>query len=501
MIKRLIAILLVLVISLTLFSCGKREEDPSETENYVLPTQVINADISFPYMSSDSMAPYSAISATNRNLIPVMYESLYAPTKDGKGNPLLAADGKVEGKTVTVKLVDGVQFSDGVELNAAYVKASFEFAKKNDYYKASLADVASVKVIDNNTIVFNLSRENPFALNILNFPVIRISNGKSIGSGKYKLQYLEDTPYFQVNTLHREYKDSFNKQIALFDMAGVSSPIYPFKANKISVYSQDLIAEKYVNLSSETVSIPMNNFVYLGVNSRWAGSLTSIDWVRQAINIGIDRSNVGASSFLGQTDAVITPYRTEFYQLNTENLPSVSGETRRAIDILERNGYDKFNADGIRTNGVTALRVNILVCTENEYKKSVAEAVKKSLEDLGFGVSITEKKNLEDFKKALNEGHYSLYIGETQLSYDYNLQEFFKNNGQLSYGISEDFFAQYENYRNGTDSFMTFIEGFETEVPFVPLFYRKSIVSVNPNITGVNAQDIYSSACLWQLQD
>ena len=155
----------------------------------------------------------------------------------------------------------------------------------------------------------------------------------------------------------------------------------------------------------------------------------------------------------------------------------------------------------IRTNGVTALRVNILVCTENEYKKSVAEAVKKSLEDLGFGVSITEKKTLEDFKKALNEGHYSLYIGETQLSYDYNLQEFFKNSGQLSYGISEDFFAQYENYRNGTDSFMTFIEAFETEVPFVPLFYRRSIVSVNPNITGINTEDIYSSACLWQLQD
>ncbi len=501
MIKRLVAILLVVVISLTLFSCGKHEENPSGAEDYVLPTQVISADISFPYMSSDSLAPYSAVSATNRNLIPVMYESLYVPTKDGKGEAVLAADGKVEGKTVTVKLVDGVCFSDGVELNAGYVKASFEFAKKNDYYKPSLTDIASVKVVDNLTVVFNLSRENPFALNILSFPIIRISNGKSIGSGKYKLQYLENAPYFQVNTIHREYKESFNKQIALYDMAGISSPIYPFKANKISVYSQDLSSEKYMNLSSETVSIPMNNFVYLGVNSKWAGSLTSIEWVRQAINIGIDRSSVGASSFLGQTDVVVTPYRTEFYQLNTENLPSVSGETRRAIDILERNGYDKFNSDGIRTNGATALRVNILVCTENEYKKSVAEAVKKSLEDLGFGVSITEKKTLEDFKKALNEGHYSLYIGETQLSYDYNLQEFFKNNGQLSYGISEEFFSQYESYRNGADSFMTFVEGFETEVPFVPLFYRKSVVSVNPNITGVNIEDIYSSACLWQIQD
>ncbi len=499
MIKKLISIFLVFGLSITLFSCGRNQEEPSETEGYVLPTEIIASDISIPYMSSDSYAPYSAQSVTNRNLIPVIFESLFVPTEDGKGEKLLAKSGEINGKKVTVKLLEGIEFSDGVEVNSAYIRASFEYAKKNVYYSESLEDVASVNVVDNLTVVFNLTRENPFALNILNFPIIRISNGKSIGSGKYKIAYLEKTPYLQANSYHRTYENCLNKQIALYDMAGVTSPIYPFKANKISVYKNDLSTESYVNLSSETVSQNMNNLVYIGVNSKWAGSVTSIDWVRQAINIGIDRSSIGAASFLGQTSAVVTPYKTEFYQLDSENLPSLSGETQRAVSILERNGYDKFNDDGVRTNGSSALRVNILVCTENEYKKGVAEAVKKSLEDLGFGVTVTEKATTEEFITALNEGHFGLYIGETVLPYDYSLNEFFTSDGQLSYGIDETFFAEYGSYIDGTDSFMTFVEGFETEVPFIPLFYRKAIISVNPNITGVDEANPYSSVNMWKV--
>ncbi len=486
-------------MSITLFSCDRGEKKPDETEEYILPTEIIDADISFPYMSSDSLEPYVSKSSTNRSLIELVYESLYVPTEDGKGENLLASQGEVNGKEVTVKLISGIKFSDGVEMNSAHVKSSFELAKKNAYYGADLSSVASVTVVDNLTVKFTLSRENPFALNILNFPIVRFVNSKSVGSGRYKIEYLEKTPYLQVNTHHRDYKDSWNKQIALYDMVGISSPIYPFKANKISVHKNDLSAEKYVNLSSETASLNMNNLVYLGVNSKWAGSVTSIDWVRQAINIGLDRSSVSASSFLGQTNAVVTPFKKDFYQLSYENLPQISGEIQKAVSILERNGYNKFNDDGVRTNGSSSLRVTILVCTENEYKLAVAEAVKKSLEDLGFGVTITEKENLESFKLALAEGHFSLYIGETNLSYDYNLDEFFSDSGALSYGIDEAFFTEYVNYKNGTETTMNFVESFETEVPFIPLFYRKAVVSVNPNITGIDENSFYSSVSEWKL--
>jgi ABC-type transport system substrate-binding protein len=282
-------------------------------------------------------------------------------------------------------------------------------------------------------------------------------------------------------------------------MAGLSGPIYPFKANQISVYKTDLRNSKYTNLSSTTVHQNMNNLVYIGVNSKWAGSVASIDWVRQAMNIGISRTEIAAASFLGQTTPAITPFKDDFYQLKKDDLPSAQGELQKAVSLLERNGYTKINAEGIRTNGSSALRVNILVCTENQYKLSVAEAVKASLQDLGFGVTITEKKTAEAFVAALKEGHFTLYIGETELPLNYDLTEFFSADGVLSYGIDTEFFKEYQAYKNGEGSTMTFVESFETEVPFIPLFYRKAIVSVNPNIVGFMPGESYATVSNWKV--
>ncbi len=503
MIKKIIAILLILSMSVLLFSCdGNKDDVTTEPEDYILPTEIIDADITLPYLSSDSFDPYASKSNINRDLISVIYESLYIVTDNGKGKPQLAESGNIDGKTVTVELLSNAKFSDGTAVTGEYIKSSFEKAKNNTYYKSELSNVASISVVDKDTVKFTLYNPDSMALNVLNFPVVKLSGKTYVGSGKYTVQYLEDTPYLSVNVNHRDYKKSWNKQIALYDMAGITSPVYPFKANEISVYKQDLTDGNYVNLSSQTVSENMNNLVYVGVNSQWAGSVTSIDWVRQAINIGINRSDIVASSFLGQGIPVVTPFKSSFYQLNYENLPDMSGETEKAIGILERNGYTMVNSDGVRTNGSSTLRLSILVCTKNKYKLTVANALKKSLEELGFGVTITQKKNTKEFLSALKEGHYGLYIGETALSSNCDFSEFFTKSGKLNYGIDEAFFAEYSSYKSGEDTAMTFVESFSTEVPFIPLYYRKTVVSVNPNIIGVEGgYDCYCNINNWKITE
>lgn len=497
--KKIIAILLILSICFTFSSCGKTQTNtPTETEKYVLPTEFTEADISLPYTSSDTLDPYTSKSSMNRDLIPIVFESLYTATKDGKGKMLLATSGTVNPDNVTVTIAKGIKFSDGVELNAYYVKYAFEKAKNNEYYKTALSKMTGITVIDNYTVKFTLSSNEPFALNVLNFPIVRVSDGEIIGSGKYKVELIEEKTYLQVNTFHRNYSENWNKQIALWDMAGLAGPIYSFKARDISVYKNDLIKDEYVNLSSKTISQDTNNLVYVGINSNWGGSVTSIPWVRQAINIGINRTQIASSSYLGQTEAVVTHFRTEFYQLNSTDLPSLSGEKEKAISILERNGFDSFNDKGVRTNGVTSLNVNILVCTSNVYKLTVAQRVKAALEELGFGVTITEKATQEELELALSEGFFNLYIGETSLPDNYRIDSFFTKDGATAYGVQESFFTEYDGYKSGAVSTMDFVEGFETEVPFIPLFYRKNIISVSDGITGVDNNHPYVSISDWK---
>ena len=500
--KRFISVVLVVSILLLACACGKNEgNEPTQPEDYVLPTQIIDADISLPYTSSDVFYPYEAKSSYNRDLIPVIYESLFTPTDDGNGSPQLAVSGKIEGKAVTVKLLSGIKFTDGVLLTADYVKLSYDRAKNNAYYKSSLSNISSVTVKDKYTIIFNLINPDYLALNILDFPIIRLSDKEYIGSGKYSVEYLDDIPYLQVNVHHRDFKAEWNKQIALYDMAGVSSPVYPFKANEISVYKNDLNSGTYTNLSSKTVSQNINNFVYIGVNSTWQGSVTSNKWVRQAINIGIDRSVITASSFLGQGVPTVTPFREQNYRLDLANVTGIKGDTEKAIAILERNGYDKVNDKGFRTNGGNTLSVSILVCSQNQYKMHVAEALKKSLTELGFNAYITEQKTTEDFEKALKEGHYGLYIGETVLTGNCNMSGFFTKGGGLSYGIDEEFFKEYADYRSGELSATKFAESLVTNVPIISLFHRKAVISVNPNVTGIDeSRDIYASVCDWKVK-
>ena len=500
--RKIVSMLLILTLLLVFCSCGDNNNGDNATtdESYVLPTPVVTSNISLPYTSAAGFNPFKTESALNRDLLSVMYEGLFVATDDGRGNPQLAASGELDGKTVTVKLRQGVKFSDGGELISSYVKSSFEKAKNSDLYKAQLSNISSITLIDNFTIKFTLNSADPMALNTLDFPIAKSNDGSYIGTGKYTIEKSSDTTYLQVNKNHRDYKKSWNEKIGLYDMAGISSPIYPFKANKISVYKNNLSSEEYVNLSSKTVSVGLNNLVYVGVNSQWAGTVTSIDWVRQAVNMGIDRNIIASSSFLGQGTATVTPFKSGYYELEGLEHFDESGNLEKAISILERNGYDKVNSEGVRSNGSTSLRVDILVCTENPYKLTVAESFKAQLEKLGFGVKIREYEKSEDFILALEEGHYSFYIGETRLTNNCELSEFFSAEGKLNYGINEEMYEIYSMLKSGESNTKVFVENFSANVPFLPLFYRKAVVSINPNITGVGDENsLYSSVSDWKM--
>ncbi|MBE6796212.1 MAG: hypothetical protein E7533_06495 [Ruminococcaceae bacterium] len=499
--KKFISIILVCALLLTLSACGdKKPEDTTTTEQYVLPTPTVNSDISLPFTSAADFNPYTTKSALNRDILPVLYESLFVAKDSSAATPLLASSSEIDGKKIVVKLVQGVVFSDGSIFSSKNVVESFEKAQGSPYYKNQLKNITSVKATDNYTVEFILSNEDVQVLNTLDFPIARKIKNEYIGTGKYLLSRLDDALYLAVNKKHREYNDTWNEQIALYDMSGITSPVYPFKANEISVYKNDL-SEEYVNLSSKTVSVGTDNLVYVGVNSQWAGTVTSIPWVRQAINIGINRKNIAAASYLGQATATVTPFKAGFSELDKIDIIGVEGDLEKSIGILERNGYDDFNGEGVRTNGVSALRVNILVCTENKYKVTVAESFKAELEKLGFGVTITKKKTAEDFTAALAEGHYSFYIGEAQLTPNCDLSEFFSEGGNLSYGINEEMFIEYSSYKANDINTVTFVENFCANIPFLPLFYKKAIVSVNPNIEGLGAGDtLYSSVSNWKLK-
>ena len=175
--KRIIALILVVSFVFALSACdGKGEkEEGNTTQEYVLPTKIVDSDISLPYTSAAGFNPYKTKSALNRDLIPVVFESLFKSTDDGKGKVNLATTFMNEGNTVSVKLEQGVKFSDGSELISRDIKNSFDLARQNIYYKGNLSNIADIILVDNYTVNFKLYNSDVFSVNSLNFPVVKYS--------------------------------------------------------------------------------------------------------------------------------------------------------------------------------------------------------------------------------------------------------------------------------------------------------------------------------------
>ncbi len=499
---RVLALLTALALLVTFTACtgdsGGDGTTAATTEPYVLPTPTVNADLSLPYTSAAGFDPYETDSALNRNLFGLLYEGLYAPTEDGLGTAVLASGGENKGTAVEVKLNQGVTFTDGTTFTAKAVIDSYEKAADSEFYADLLSNIEEARAVDNYTVRFTLENPDAFAFNALSFPIVSGEGDKAAGTGPYRVQKLENAVCLQANEAYRAAAAA-NEQIGLYDMAGVSSPVYPFKAGKFSAWVQDLANDEYLNLSSVTVKQPTTRLVYVGLNSVWGGSLTSLDWFRQALQLGLNRTNVAAASFLGQCSPVATPFPAAYTTREKAKVPDLGGNAEAAVKLLESHGYTERGEDGVRiSDGGSSLRVSLLVCTENPYKKGVAEAVKTSLETIGVGVEIREFETAEGFLGAVSGEQFDMYIGETMLTPAYDLSPFFDEGGALHYGIDEAQRNAYAVYRSGKGSAAAFCTAFGESVPFLPLFYRTAIVSVNPNVRGAaDGADVYAQAAGW----
>ena len=70
----------------------------------------------------------------------------------------------------------------------------------------------------------------------------------------------------------------------------------------------------------------------------------------------------------------------------------------------------------------------------------------------------------------------------------------------MSYGVDDEFFTEYASYRSGELSATEFAESIATNVPIISLFYRKAVISVNPNVIGIDETgNIYAGVHNWKI--
>ena len=110
-----------------------------------------------------------------------------------------------------------------------------------------------------------------------------------------------------------------------------------------------------------------------------------------------------------------------------------------------------------------------------------------------------------DFKEALDDGAYDIYLSEIKLTKNMDLTEFFSGSGAASHGIDlddTDIDESYYSYKAGTKELADFIKDFDNSLPFIPLLYRNGQFCYSRSVkSGVEATEdrLFMNIADWKI--
>ena len=326
-------------------------------------------------------------------LLPV-YDRLFDIDATGAVIPMLATSSEVstDGLTVTLKLREHVTFHDGTPFDAAAVKANIERGKTNpkSSVKASLSSVASVAVVDPNTVTLTLTKPNgaldatlsdragmmvsPAAMSKPNLDLM------PVGAGPYKV--VADDPGVKVT--YQKYDGYYAPNADAVKTIEMSILIDPearlrgletgqFDGAALNMNQLDAAKRTSILIAPAPEVSTATYIIYL--NMARVPALADPK-VRAAMALAIDRDGINKGVLNGacKPSAQIFP---DSYWASSKNIPNTAldYDPQKAKAMLAEAGYP---------NG---FEITLAAINAQQYS-NVAEAVAAQLSAIGLKVNV-----------------------------------------------------------------------------------------------------------------
>lgn len=429
--KRWVALILVGILALGGCSEPKAELTPTPRPS---PTAVPKkegeqgGEFALPCVPEEGFHPIAGTNRLNLTLAPLLYQGLFSVGEDFQAEKDLCESYTVsqDGRTWTFRIA-AAEFSDGMALTVREVATSLELARSSDRYAGRLADVESVGA-EGETVVVNLRRPNGGLPALLDIPIIKEGEDpqRPLGTGAYVLNGTQE-----LALVAREGAQVPLPVIHLRAVRGGDDLIYAFDAQEIFLVDTDLTGTNALGYSGrlETIDYPTTTLLYVGCNLR--GGPCQEQKIRQAIALLLDREEIVERYLAGH--AVAAPLLVHPALPGYD--PSLGNRWQRDPDrarsLLEEGGW-LADEEGRLFQGREPLELRMVVNQDNTFKTGVAEAVGKALEAEGVQVTL-DRLSWEDFMTALEKKEFDLYLGETMLTADFDLEPLLGREGALNY--------------------------------------------------------------------
>ena len=275
------------------------------------------------------------------------------------------------------------------------------------------------------------------------------------------------------------------QSVSLFSIKDVSYLKNALEIGSISYLFSDFSSGSYTRVVAENKFITMNNLVYIGMNAN-AGALSNAA-VRTAVYYAADKATVASAAYQGCATAVGLPFHPNYLAAQNLSVGQTEADTDRALEILQKSGYNRYDKNSVRTNGTETLKMTVLVNSENSFRVSAAQSVADNLNACGFFVTV-ESVPAAEYQSRVASGNFTLYIGEVKLPENLGINK------------TLPFWQAFQSFRAGERNAEQVSAAFLDDMPFVPLCYRAGMAAYSKGLApdfSLAAYAMYGNITRW----
>ena len=447
--KKLTALVLCLCLICGCFSgCGKNEEEAYvPTGDAILlegqdPEDLIVEEeappVTLAYNPDMSMNPLIGHSQNNRVLFSLIYQPLFAVSSSYEAVPILCSAFQVAPSNMiyTCYIEPGAKFSDGSQVTAEDVIASYQYAMENDYYEARfryyLSEVKPSS--DGNGVSFMLTTPYENFPLLLDVPIVKASTVAAehpLGSGPYVFQgsgmnaSLSRVPNWWAA---ENAKVPVRSQVVHLVTAENTTQIRDeFEFGDVSLVLANPMSDTYADFRCdyELWNVDSGVFLYVGCNVGWSKYFDD-GYLRQKLTYAMDRQTIKERFYNNRGQVASLAISPNSIHYNESLAQKYAFDPLKFIDAMSSWAIPKDPTNPTK-------KMVLLVNSDDSARLRAARYIAACLTEYGLPTSTLECSG-QNYEAVLRANNWDIYLGQTRLPPNMDLSEFFRMWGELSPG-------------------------------------------------------------------
>ncbi len=482
--------------------------EKNEEVSLVMTDMLEGGKITVSSRKPDTFNPLATNYESCRELFYLFYDGLYTLNEDFTATENLASEFimKEDYKWGTLKIKEGITFSDGSPLTCKDVIYSVDFIKRNGgSFSGCVKNIKNITEESENTLLIELYNPEANFSAMLTFPIIKDGApyfmDKPNGTGQFRADssgigytYLKATKNLSYH-LGRAYVDEIEVLYMNTDLKGEMSFL---SGDTDLIINPDFAGEQKENPDIKTYESSSNRFEFLGFYCE-TGVFTD-EAARRAVSSGVDRTAL-SEEFEKMEILASTPInpKASFY---SEEVETVS--TDRPTDILERNGW-RIGSGGVYEKNGRSLSFSIIVNEEDSERVASANFLSHALLSHGISASV-QSLPYNTYKERLKNGEFEAFMGGCAIGNAANpgflvgsggsANVFGYSGGVMDMRITALATAEGENLSSEAKKFG---KALGESAPLTGIYFKTTKVMVKKNIIipEISPTSVYTKAYKW----